>query len=42
MSEIQGVWLASVGGASSPALNSDAKQMQELYYFHFCWQGNCL
>lgn len=42
MSEIQDVWPASVGAASSPALNSDAKRMQELYYFHFCWQGNWL
>lgn len=42
MSEIQGVWPASVGAASSPALNSNTKQMQELYYFHFCWQGNWL
>lgn len=42
MSEMQSVWPASVGAASSPALNSNAKQIQELYYFHFCCQGNWL
>lgn len=42
MSEIQGLWPASVGATGSPALSSNAKQMQELDYFHFCCQGNWL